>query len=106
VDEVQRVPELLPEVHALMSEWPGCRFVLTGSSARKLRRSGTDLLAGRAVQRYLFPLTVDELGEAFDLEHALSFGTLPSLAGRAADDARDALSAYVDTSAGSRGSWT
>jgi hypothetical protein len=62
VDEVQRVPEVLPVVHALI-ESDGLRFVLTGSSARKLRRSGQDLLGGRAVNRTIHPFTPQEPGE-------------------------------------------
>jgi uncharacterized protein len=76
VDEVQRLPALLNEVHrAIVSK--GLRFVLTGSSARKLRRGGTNLLGGRALRRLMFPLTPAELGQDFDLERALSVGTLP-----------------------------
>jgi predicted AAA+ superfamily ATPase len=60
VDEVQRVPELLNEVHRLI-EARRLRFVLTGSSARKLRRRGVNLLAGRAVTRHMHPLTALEL---------------------------------------------
>ena len=76
VDEVQRLPALLNEVHrAIVSR--ELRFVLTGSSARKLRRGGTNLLGGRALRRLMFPLTPAELGQDFDMERALSIGTLP-----------------------------
>ena len=78
IDEVQRVPSLLHEVHRLI-EKQGTRFVLTGSSARKLRRSSSDLLAGRALLHTMHPLVPEELGEAFDLEYALRFGLLPAL---------------------------
>ncbi len=78
IDEVQRVPDLLHEVHRLI-EKQGTRFVLTGSSARKLRRSSSDLLAGRALLHNMHPLVPAELGRAFDLEHALRFGLLPAL---------------------------
>jgi len=77
VAEVQRVPELLPVVHQLIEERSGLSFVLTGSSARKLKRTGVDLLAGRAVLRSLHPFMAAELGEAFDLERALLQGLLP-----------------------------
>jgi predicted AAA+ superfamily ATPase len=76
VDEVQRVPELLNEVHSLIEE-RHLRFALTGSSARKLRRGGANLLAGRARTLNMHPLTAQELGADFRLERALRFGTLP-----------------------------
>lgn len=76
VDEVQRVPALLDEVHALI-ERRRLRFALTGSSARKLRRGGANLLAGRARTLHMHPLTACELGSDFDLHRALRFGTLP-----------------------------
>ncbi len=76
VDEVQRVPELLNEVHRLI-ESRRLRFVLTGSSARKLRGRGVNLLAGRAVTRHMHPLTALELGKDFDLKRAVRYGCLP-----------------------------
>jgi uncharacterized protein len=78
IDEVQKVPDLLDEVHRLI-ERKRWRFVLTGSSARKLRRAGTNLLAGRAITRRMHPLTVSELGKDFDLAHAVRYGFLPSV---------------------------
>ena len=84
IDEVQRAPRLLDVVHRLI-ESTGKRFVLTGSSARKLRRGASNLLAGRAFVYNLYPLTVPELQDAFVLDDALRWGTLPriySLAGR------------------------
>jgi predicted AAA+ superfamily ATPase len=78
LDEVQRVPELLNEVHRLI-ESRKLRFVMTGSSARALRRKGTNLLAGRALTKYLHPLTIEELGEHFSLQHSLRYGSLPSV---------------------------
>ena len=76
VDEIQRVPELLNEVHRLI-ESRRMRFVLTGSSARKLRHRGVNLLAGRALTRHLHPLMASELGSDFDLKRALRWGCLP-----------------------------
>lgn len=76
VDEIQRVPALLDEVHRLI-ESRRLKFVLTGSSARKLRRGGVNLLAGRALTRHLHPLTALELGQDFDLKRALRYGGLP-----------------------------
>ncbi len=76
VDEVQRLPSLLNDVHRFI-ENRGLRFVLLGSSARKLKQAGTNLLAGRAWRRVMFPLLPQELGTDFDLAEALRFGTLP-----------------------------
>jgi predicted AAA+ superfamily ATPase len=92
VDEVQRVPELLGVVHALIESKPPRRFVLTGSSARKLRRGGVDLLAGRAIVRTLHPFMAAELGP-FDLQAALTRGLLPLVV--AADHPTDVLRAYA-----------
>ncbi len=78
IDEVQRIPELLNEIHRLI-ERKHCRFILTGSSARKLRSRGSNLLAGRALHYSMHPLTASELGKDFRLEHSLQFGQLPSV---------------------------
>lgn len=94
IDEIQRLPELLNEVHRLI-ESNGVRFVLTGSSARKLRRSGVNLLGGRARMRHLHPLSAWELGREFDLATALNRGLLPSI--YFSDDPDDDLRAYVGT---------
>lgn len=80
IDEIQRLPELLNEVHSLIEELRGSQFVLTGSSARKLRRGGVNLLGGRALTLHLFPLTHEELGDKFVLKDALQYGTLPKIA--------------------------
>lgn len=93
VDEVQRVPEILTVVHQLIEEKLGARFVLTGSSARKLKRTGVDLLAGRAVVRHLHPFMAAELGEDFDLDQALVQGLLPVVWD--SEKPSDTLSAYV-----------
>jgi len=76
IDEIQRLPELLNEVHRLI-EGRGIRFLLTGSSARKLRRGGVNLLGGRARTKHLHPFTARELGDRFDLARAVGSGTLP-----------------------------
>lgn len=76
IDEIQKIPSLLDEVHRLIEE-SGIRFVLTGSSARKLKRGKANLLAGRAWTKELFPLTSFELGKDFDLNRYLSHGGLP-----------------------------
>lgn len=77
IDEIQRIPDLLNEVHRLI-ENKHYQFVMTGSSARKLRRAGTNLLAGRALAYDLFPLTASELGADFDLAKASQYGLLPT----------------------------
>lgn len=78
IDEIQMLPELLNEVHRLIEE-RGIHFLLTGSSARKLRHGGVNLLGGRARTRVLHPLTSRELGSQFDLLRALDIGLLPSI---------------------------
>jgi predicted AAA+ superfamily ATPase len=78
IDEIQRLPELLNAVHRLI-EARGIRFLLTGSSARKLRRGGINLLGGRARTKYLHPLTYKELGRHFDLFMAMERGLIPSI---------------------------
>jgi predicted AAA+ superfamily ATPase len=77
IDEIQYVPELLTLVHALIEEKRGLQFILTGSSARKLKRVGTDLLAGRAILKKMSPFFAAELKDEFDLERALVDGLLP-----------------------------
>lgn len=92
IDEIQRLPELLNEVHLLIEE-RGIRFLLTGSSARKLRRSGVNLLGGRARTVHLHPLTARELGSRFDLARAVEHGLLPSI--YFSDDPQADLRAYA-----------
>lgn len=94
IDEVQRLPVLLNEVHRLI-EQRGVRFLLTGSSARKLRRGGVNLLGGRARTRFLHPLTSRELGAHFDLARAIERGLLPSI--YFSDDPKADLDAYTGT---------
>jgi predicted AAA+ superfamily ATPase len=77
IDEIQKLPELLDEVQ-LMIEELNVRFILTGSSARKLKRAGTNLLGGRARVRHFYPLTSAELGKEFDLDKAIYRGLLPA----------------------------
>lgn len=78
IDEIQKIPALLNEVHRLI-ENRQLRFILTGSSARTLRRKGVNLLAGRALTYHLYPLTILELGEDFNITHSLQFGQLPTV---------------------------
>lgn len=93
IDEVQRVPELLNEVHRLIEE-QGLTFLLTGSSARKLRQKSVNLLAGRAREARLFPLTSVEIPE-FDLNRYLKYGGLPVV--YLSDEPEEDLYAYIDT---------
>lgn len=92
VDEIQRIPELLNEVHRAI-EAKQQKFVLLGSSSRKLKRAGVNLLGGRASLRTMFPLLPFELADAFNLEEALRYGTLPIV--WAAENRDEALSAYA-----------
>jgi len=92
IDEIQRIPELLNEIHRIIEE-KNIRFLLTGSSARKLRRGGINLLGGRARIKYLHPLTSRELGDKFDLIRAVERGLLPSI--YFSDDPHSDLQAYT-----------
>lgn len=95
LDEIQKIPTLLDEVHRLMEtrEW---KFALCGSSARKLRRGGTNLLGGRAVTRNLETFSCNELANLFDSEFSLQWGLLP-LIQLDKEDAQDILNAYANT---------
>jgi len=96
LDEIQRVPGVLPAIKMSVDrDRRSGRFLLTGSSARKLRRGGVNLLGGRARTRYLHPLTCRELGAHFDLGRALECGLLPAI--YFSDDARADLDAYTGT---------
>jgi uncharacterized protein len=95
IDEIQKIPELLNEVHRLI-ESKHYRFILTGSSARSLRRKGTNLLAGRAHSYKMFPLTAAELGADFNLTTSLIMGQLPSVYEQK-NNAQEYLNAYIGT---------
>ncbi len=92
LDEVQRLPVLLQTVHRLIEE-RRLRFALCGSSARKLKREGTNLLAGRALRLEMHPFLPEELGEDFSLDAALTHGTLPVI--WTAEDGLGSLAAYA-----------
>lgn len=94
IDEVQKIPALLDEVHRLI-ESKKYKFVLTGSSARKLRRNGANLLAGRALRYLMHPLVWQELQQDFSLQFALNYGLLPGV--YSADDPQKYLQTYVQT---------
>ena len=97
IDEVQKIPELLDVVHRLIED-KGIKFGLTGSSARKLKHGGANLLAGRAFVYNLFPFTSFELGDSFRLEDALMWGTLPKIhALQNVDDRIQYLKSYANT---------
>jgi predicted AAA+ superfamily ATPase len=81
IDEIQKAPELLALIHGLIEQRRGLRFVLTGSSSRKIKRTGADLLAGRALLACLHPFVAAELGRPFTLERALKHGMLPLVLG-------------------------
>ena len=81
LDEIQRVPALLHEVHRLI-ESRKLRFAMTGSSARTLRRKGVNFLAGRTLTFHMHPLTAAELGDDFDIDRAIKFGQLPAVPGK------------------------
>jgi predicted AAA+ superfamily ATPase len=92
IDEVQKLPELLEVAHLLIEEKRGVQFILTGSSARKLRRAGVNLLGGRAAQKSLHPFMAAELGSQFNMEEALRLGMLPVVRGGMVPE--DILRAY------------
>lgn len=94
IDEIQRIPELLNEVHRLI-ENNHYKFILTGSSARKLRRRGVNLLGGRALIYYMHPLTAIELGGNFNLTDSVKYGSLPSVFNR--EDKEAYLASYVES---------
>ncbi len=93
IDEIQKLPQLLDEIHYLI-ESKGVRFVLTGSSGRKLKSTGVNLLAGRAWQCNLFPLCSAELGTV-DIDRYLLYGGLPQVI--TSQDPLEELDAYINT---------
>lgn len=94
IDEIQKIPSLLDEVHRLI-EKRRLKFILTGSSARKLKQKGVNLLAGRALTEYLHPLTSIELGSDFNILRALKFGQLPATYSE--EDPEKYLRSYIST---------
>ena len=97
IDEIQKIPLLLDEAHKLIEETNSC-FCFTGSSARKLKKAGVNLLAGRAYDYKLYPLTFQELGSDFNLIEILSWGSLPGAVNPSnTQDKEDFLYTYVDT---------
>ena len=98
IDEIQRVPDLLDSVHDIMEKSPHLRFVLTGSSARKLKRAGkdTDMLGGRAVKRTCHPFMAAEIGAEFALQDALRFGMIPMVRYPRGNTSEEVLGTYLD----------
>lgn len=96
VDEIQKIPMLLDEIHTLIEEYP-VRFILTGSSARKLKRIHANLLGGRSLVFKMFPFTYCELQTKFNLSVALQFGLIPGIYFTKKDLIRKQLTAYVMT---------
>jgi predicted AAA+ superfamily ATPase len=94
IDEVQKAPQLLEVVHSLIEEKRGLQFILTGSSARKLRKAGVNLLAGRALMKHMHPFMAAELKGLFELGKALQVGMIPLVLN--SKDPKAALQAYVD----------
>lgn len=99
IDEIQRLPLLLNEVHSLIElKNKKIKFILTGSSARKLKREGANLLAGRAYTNYFFPLVSTEIGESFSIEESLFYGNLPLVVSTSnKKDKIRFLESYVET---------
>ncbi len=93
IDEIQKIPELLSLVHVLIEEKKEWKFILTGSSARKLKREGVDLLGGRALRKTLHPFMATELKENFNFKEANEFGLLPLRF--ASPDPIETLAAYI-----------
>lgn len=94
LDEIQRVPRLLPEIHALIEQKKDIQFIMTGSSGRKLRRSVSDLLGGRALMRQMGPFLASELGQEFSFEKALNTGMIPLI--WQSSDSIDRLKDYIN----------
>ena len=96
IDEIQKLPKLLDVIHRMMNEGTKKYFLLTGSSARKLKKGAANLLAGRAFVKYLYPLTFLELGDDFSLSHHLKYGGLPAVYQfNNDDDVQQYLEAYT-----------
>jgi predicted AAA+ superfamily ATPase len=93
LDEIQKVPQVLSVIHSLIEERKELRFIMTGSSSRKIKQTGADLLGGRAASVSMHPFMASELGGAFSLEAALETGLLPLV--RFAGDPRQTLAGYL-----------
>ena len=94
IDEIQKIPSLTDEVHRLieLKKW---KFILTGSSARKLKQRKSNLLGGRALEKKFYPLTANELGDDFNLTSSLTYGHLPSVHSIKGINKLDYLKSYI-----------
>lgn len=95
IDEVQKIPALMDEIHAIYEE-KKLHFAITGSSARKLKRGGANLLAGRALQAHLFPLIMNEIGELISFKDFIDWGGLPAIV-TDPKNRSETLATYVET---------
>jgi uncharacterized protein len=95
IDEIQRVPALLNAVQFIIDTYH-IPCILTGSSARKLKRGMSNLLGGRAIQRFLFPFTWDEISDIYSLEEILSYGSLPPVVVSNKNHRKEILNSYVE----------
>lgn len=93
LDEIQKVPSLLSVVHRLIEQRPELQFVMTGSSARKIKRTGVDLLGGRALLKTLHPFMAAEVGDRFHLQGAMQYGMIPLVL--MSSRPRDVLTSYA-----------
>ena len=93
IDEIQKVPELLDVVHSMIVAFPQIQFILTGSSARKIKRQEVNLLGGRAILRNMHPFLASEMGDIFDFNKCLQVGMLPVVWG--ARQLQETLDSYV-----------
>ncbi|MFH0948089.1 MAG: AAA family ATPase [Elusimicrobiota bacterium] len=93
IDEIQRLPELLNVIHLLIEKKVHKQFILTGSSSRKLKKTGVDLLAGRVIKKTMHPFMAAELGEKFNINNALNQGLLPLVV--SAQNPEDVLRTYA-----------
>ncbi len=93
IDEIQKIPELLSVIHLLIEKKQKIQFILTGSSSRKLKRTGADLLAGRVIKKTFYPFMAIELGKEFSLNNALRTGLLPLVV--SAKDSNSVLKTYI-----------
>ena len=93
IDEIQKIPELLSAVHYIIEEIPSIQFILTGSSARKLRRGGINLLAGRVILKKIFPFLYSELNNKFSFNEILQYGLVPVVL--ASGNPKDVLDTYI-----------
>lgn len=93
IDEIQKVPQILSLIHSLLEENKNLRFILTGSSSRKLKRADVDLLAGRAIKLNMYPFLPLELNEFFSLDKALNYGLVPLI--YFSEEPEKTLSSYI-----------